>query len=227
MRTKTILTMAALSVASIATAVAQTVYSVNAVGYVNVTVPAGKFALLANPLNQVVSGAPSNTLSNVLPGVPNNTVVYVFNSATGAFDLATFRTATSSWTGPGATAVLDPGKGFFVKNAGTADLPITFVGEVPQGTNLVVTVPAGFSLIGSIVPQAGKLETDLKFPAANTDKAYLFDTASQSYQIFTRRGAANWSGVTGVTEPALAVAQGFFYQAAAATTWTRSFNVNQ
>jgi hypothetical protein len=219
MRTKTILTMAALSVASIATAVAQTVYSVNAVGYVNVTVPAGKFALLANPLNQ-----PTNSLSAVLPGVPNGTIVFIANSA-GGFDKATLRGTV--WTGPGATDLLNPGAGFFVQNAGTADMTITFVGEVPQGTNLVVSVPVGFSLLSSIVPQQGKIETDLKFPAVNTDKLFIFDTTSQAYQAFTRRGAATWTGVAGVPEPVIAVAQGFFYQAAAATTWTRSFTVNQ
>lgn len=222
MRTKTILTMAALSVASLATAVAQTVYSVNAVGYVNVTVPANGFALLANPLNQ-----PTNSLTAVLPGVPNGTIVYVFNTTTGAFDTATFRSANNAWTGGGAAALLNPGQGFFVKNPGATALNITFVGEVPQGTNLVVSVPVGFSLLSSIVPQAGKLETDLKFPAANTDKAYVFDSTSQNYQIFTRRGAAAWTGVAGVTEPSVGVAQGFFYSAAAATTWSRSFNVNQ
>lgn len=218
MRTKTMLTLAALSVASIATAVAQTVYSVNAVGYVNVTVPAGKFALLANPLNQ-----PTNNLASVLPGVPANTVVYIFNAA-GQFDVATAR-AGGLWTGTGAADLLNPGSGFFVKNAGTADMTITFVGEVPQGTNLTVNIPAGFSLISSIVPQAGKLETDLKFPAAVNDKAYVFDNTAQSYTVFTRRAGGVWTGGTG--EPSLAVAQGMFYQAAAAGKWTRSFNVNQ
>jgi len=123
--------------------------------------------------------------------------------------------------------LLNPGMGFFVQNAGTADLAITFVGEVPQGTNLVVSVPVGFSLLSSIVPQAGKIETDLKFPAANGDKAYLFDATSQAYQTFTRRSAGTWTGVAGIPEPTINVAQGFFYQAAAATTWTRNFTVNQ
>jgi len=210
--------MAALSVASIATAVAQTVYSVNAVGYVNVTVPAGKFALLANPLNQ-----PTNSVAAVLPGVPSGTIVYIFNAA-GAFDQATAR-AGGVWTGTGAADMLNPGAGFFVKNAGATDMTITFVGEVPQGTNLTVNIAAGFSLIGSIVPQVGGLETVLGFPAANGDKAYLFDNTAQTYTTYTRRGVGVWTGGSG--EPSLAVAQGIFYQAAAATTWTRSFSVNQ
>src|SRR5439155_26780565 len=50
MRTKTLLLPAALSAAGLASATAQ-VYSVNAVGYVNVSVPAHKLAILGVPLN--------------------------------------------------------------------------------------------------------------------------------------------------------------------------------
>jgi hypothetical protein len=218
MRAKTLLLTAALSAVSIAAAVAQTVYSVNAVGYVNVTVPAGKFALLANPLNQ-----PTNSIAAVLPDVPANTVVYVYNATTSAFDTATKRGTV--WTGPAAASLLNPGTGFFVKNAGTADLNITFVGEVPQGTNLTVNIPkGGFYLLGSIVPQSGKVKTDLGLPAVANDKVYVFDSTSQAYNILTYRGAA-WTGTGG--EPTINVAQGFFYQATAAGNWTRSFSVNQ
>jgi hypothetical protein len=214
---KTLIMTAALCAACVATSVAQTVYSVNAVGYVNVTVPASGFAILANPLNQ-----PTNSLAAVLPDAPVNTVVYIFDAATQSFSLATKR--TTGWTGTGASAMLDPGKGFFIKNPNATDMTLTFVGEVPQGENLSVSFPAGFSLLGSIVPQAGTLETDLKFPAAQNDKAYIFNAATQSYTVLTRRASA-WTGGTG--EPAVAVAQGLFYQAVTAGSWTRSFSVNQ
>jgi hypothetical protein len=221
MRAKTLLLTAALSAVSIAAAVAQTVYSVNAVGYVNVTVPAGKFALLSNPLNQ-----PTNSIAAVLPDVANNTVVYVFDPTTGAFTQTTKRAGV--WTGAAATALLNPGQGFFIKNAGTADMTVTFVGEVPQGTNLTINFPkAGFYLVGSIVPQAGKVQTDLGLPAVNGDKVYQFSTASQGYNTLTKRAGTTWTGTGG--EPTVAVAEAFFYQAstATATAWTRSFSVNQ
>jgi hypothetical protein len=220
MRTKTLLLTAAMSAAAIATSVAQTVYSVNAVGYVNVPVAAGKFALLANPLNQ-----PTNSLAAVLPDVPANTVVYVFQS--GGFVQATKR-STGAWSGPGATANIDPGQGFFIKNAGTTDFTVTFVGEVPQGTNLTVNLAAGINLVGSIVPQQGKVETDLKIPAANGDILYQWDPATQAYKTAaTRRtNVGQWTGGTG-SEPVIGVGEGFFYSAKAAGTWTRSFSVNQ
>jgi hypothetical protein len=220
MRTKTVLLTAALGAVSIATAAAQTVYSVNAVGYVNVTVPAGKFALLANPLN-----LPTNSLAAVLPDVPaNTTVVYPFNAATGAFDSTTKR--TTGWTGTGAGALLNPGSGFFIKNGAATDITITFVGEVMQGTNLTVNVPAGFSCIGSMVPVEGKVETDLKIPAANGDVCYTFNVATGQYNgASTRRTAVGqW---TGTPEPTIKVAEAFFYKAVSAGNWVRNFTVNQ
>jgi hypothetical protein len=215
MRTKTVLLTALLGAASVATSVAQTVYSVNAVGYVNVTVKAGMFALLANPLNQ-----PTNSLAAVLPDVPVGTMVYVFNLTSGQFDNATKR--ATSWSGPAATATLNPGTGFFLKNAGATDMNITFVGEVPQGTALTVNYPAGFSLVGSIVPQAGLLEKDLGFPAKNGDMVYKFNGTDYG-TAYTRRAAA-WSG--GGTDVPMTVAEGVWLKAAAAGAWTRSFSVN-
>lgn len=215
MRTKTVLLTTLLGAASIATSVAQTVYSVNAVGYVNVTVKAGAFALLANPLNQ-----PTNSLAAVLPDVPANTIVYVYNQTTGQFDQATKR--ATSWSGTAATAILNPGTGFFLKNAGATDMSITFVGEVPQGTALEVKYPAGFSLIGSIVPQAGDLEKDLGFPAKTGDMIYKFNGVDYGTP-YTRRAAA-WSG--GGTTVQMGVAEGVWLKAVAAGSWTRSFSVN-
>jgi hypothetical protein len=214
MRTKTLLVTAVLGAAGVVGAMAQTVYSVNAVGFVNKTVPAGQFALLANPLK-----LETNSLIAVLPDVPANTKVYVFDPATQLFSIFTKR--TSSFTGTGSDTVrLNPGMGFFVQNVGTADFTVTFVGEVVQGDTIKTDFPAGFSLIASQVPQAGKLETDLKLPAKQNDKAYIY--GATGYTILTRR-ASSWTP----SEPQVGVGEGFFFQAVAAGSWTRSFSVNQ
>jgi hypothetical protein len=196
------------------------VYSVNAVGYVNVTVPAGKFALLANPLK-----LPTNSIPAVLPDVPQGTTVFIYNAATTSYTSATKR-PSGSWTGDGAAATLSPGQGFWVKNAGTTDMNITFVGEVMQGDTTVLNVPyvAGFNLLGSQVPQTGKLETDLGFKASANDQVYLFNPASSDYSSYTKRATGTWSG--GAGEPSIPVATGFFLKASAAGSWTRSFSVN-
>lgn len=215
MRTKTLLLTAVLGVATLASSYAQ-VYSVNAVGYVNVTVKAGAFQILANPLNQ-----PTNTIPAVLPDVPANTVVYIFDPATSAYTQATKR-ASGAWTGTAAAALLNPGQGFFIKNAGTADMTITFVGEVPTGA-LKTPFVAGYNLIASKVPQAGKVKTDLGLPAVTNDQVFLFKDGA--YLSGTLRASGAWTGTTG-GEPTVAVAEGFFYKATAAGSWDRTFSIN-
>src|SRR6185436_7382863 len=86
MRTKTLLLTAAIGVAGVASSFAQAVYSVNAVGYVNVSVAknpssATTFLLVANPLN---SGG--NTIGEVLPNVPDFTILFTFNNTSGQFE---------------------------------------------------------------------------------------------------------------------------------------------
>jgi hypothetical protein len=212
MRTKTLLVTAVLGAASVACAVAQTVYSVNAVGFVNKTIPAGQFVLVANPLD-----LPTNNLAAVVPDVPvNTTKVWTFDATTGTY--ASFTRRATGWA-PNGNSVLPPGAGFFIQNTGAADFTVTFVGEVKQG-DLSNAFPAGFSLLGSQVPQAGKVETDLKLPAKNGDKVWLY--VNGVYSTLTRRATA-WTP----SEPSIDVGQGFFMQAAAAGTWTRSFSVNQ
>jgi hypothetical protein len=207
--------------------VAQTVYSVNAVGYVNVTVPANGFALLANPLNQ-----PTNTLAAVLPDATSGTKVYVINKTTGLFDTFT-KQANGAWTGVGvANARLEPGSGFFVKNPNTTNtMALTFVGEVPQTTDttaLTVTYNAGFNLVGSIVPQAGALEgTDgLGYTPTVGDVVYSFNPTTQAYATATRQANGKWTG-QGSTggAAAISVAQGFWLNAKTGGTWTRTFTI--
>ena len=81
MRTKTLLLAAAATVAGIASLQAQSnVYSVNVVGYVNVTIPTG-YSLIANPLN-----SSDNTVSNLFnatsqSGAALGSTVYTWNGA--------------------------------------------------------------------------------------------------------------------------------------------------
>jgi hypothetical protein len=215
MRTKTLLLTAVLGVATLASTYAQ-VYSVNAVGYVNVTVKAGQFAILANPLNQ-----PTNSIPAVLPDVPANTIVYVYDPATAAFTQATKR-SSGAWTGttPAGT-LLNPGQGFFIKNAGATDMTVTFVGEVPTGA-LKNPFVAGYNLIASQVPQAGKVKTDLGLPAVTNDQVHRF--VNGAYDSRTLRASGSWTG-TATGEPEVGVAEGFFYKATAAGSWDRTFSI--
>src|SRR5690349_6980992 len=124
MRTKALLLTAALAAAGVSTSVAQ-VYSVNAVGYVNVAAPAG-YSMISNPLNAV---AGNNTVAklfapaNVSPSLPFNSKVYIFDNSTGLFRTVTYSPLSQAWspTGPtGADSVIDPGNGVFFQNAGAS-----------------------------------------------------------------------------------------------------------
>jgi len=210
MRTKTLLLTAALAAAGAVSSMAQ-VYSVNAVGYVNVTVPVG-FSMIANPLK-----AADNSVAALLAAPPENTTVYLF--ANGKYSVDSF--SLGSWDD--GTEQLLPGGGAFIKNASSAAFTVTFVGEVMQG-NLSNPIPAGFSIISSQVPQTGAVDTVLGLPVGEGDTVYQFDNAHNRYAVDSY-SLGSWDTDTG---PAPAVGEAFFYKnAGAAKNWTRTFSVNQ
>ena len=209
MRTKTLLLTAAVSAAGIASSMAQ-VFSVNAVGYVNVSVKPG-FQLIANPLN-----ASDNKISALIPSAPDGTTLYKFDSASGSYSINTF--LFGAWSTPDQTLV--PGEGAFILNPDTNPLPLTFVGEVMQG-DLSNPIPKGFSIKSSQVPQAGALSGDLKFPATEGDTVYKYNTTSKGYDIYSYL-FGSWSP----NDPAVDVGESVFVNKVDSTPWTRSFNVN-
>jgi hypothetical protein len=224
MRTKTLLLTAALAAAGVASSMAQgTVFSVNAVGYVNTTLKKG-FNLVANPLN---AGA-DNTIGTLFKSTAFGTQVYRFNGT--GFDIALnddLEGKFISSTPALLTAQILPGEGLFVKNNGTADQTVTFVGEVPQG-NLSNPIPKGLSIRSSQVPQDGKITTDLGFPAKPGDQVSKWDPATQKFVgPYTFDDLENaWTLAGAKNEPSLTVGESVFVRKVAADTWTRTFNVN-
>jgi hypothetical protein len=220
MRTKLILTTAALGVASSLGAFAQ-VYSVNAVGYVNTTLKPG-FNLICNPLNNTTS----NSVEDLFPAIDNLTVFkYQVGAQGGGYVIANYSDALGGWDN---TFTLAPGEGCFVNLPGTADVTVTFVGEVMQttgGVPLSNTLPQGLSMKSSMVPQAGKLQADLGFPVADNDTVYLWNNTKTppGYDIFNYSDAlGGWDN----GDPNVAVGVAFFLSKAVAGTWVRDFTVN-
>jgi len=233
---------AALGAAGLMTASAQ-VYSVNAVGYVNVTVPGTGtgFAILANPLNGT-----NNNINTILP-LPLtavDTTIYVFDvdgSLGGTPQNYYASQYYDAGTGSGIwfpEIDLAPGVGFFIKGVTTDPshvVNITFVGEVPQGS-LVNTLQASprLSLSASMVPQAGKLDA-LAFPGSVDDVVYLWDVDGT---LEGTSGAQNWvaqqryddgaGGQLWFPDNDIKVAQGFFVQKSGSSnlSWSRNFSVN-
>jgi len=201
-----------LGLGGAATTMAQ-VYSVNAVGYVNTTLKGAAFSLISNPLD---AGAGNNTVEKLFVGMDDGSTIYQWTGKTYIINDYTFGT----WAAP--TMEVAPGGGVFVYNAG-ADKTITFVGEVMQGTGanaLKNEVPVGFSIESSMVPQAGKLQTDLKFPIVNDDTIYTYVNGKYVISSFSFDA---WDP----SEPVIGVGEAFWSYKNTATTWTRDFSVNQ
>jgi hypothetical protein len=225
---------AALAAAGAPTSMAQGVFSVNAVGYVNVPLTPG-FNLVANPL-QATDNTIANLFKNISPSIPPGLKVFAFDDVTGGFaPAATYRGAPFNRFDPPASAALtiDVGEGAFVfdpRVTGSAALTLTFVGEVRQGT-LDNPLPAGFSIKANMVPQSGRPSDFGTLPAAPGDKLFKFNKTTGGYDTWTYRGAPfnRWQGADGSTTlPVIDVGEAFFYyRAGAAATWSRTFNVNQ
>ncbi len=211
MKTKSLILAAALAVTGVVAASAQTVYSVNVVGYVNVTLYPG-FNLVANPLNTT-----NNTIAALLPGIPNLTV-YKYVPGSGyisytydEFDLVWF---------PNGDATLNPGEGAFIKNPYNTNIVVTFVGEVLQG-QLTNSLPVGFSIRSSMVPQQGAIDSVLQFPAQGGDAIYRY-VPGQGYQVYVYD---DLDLVWLPTAPVINVGEAFFVRRGSAGEWVRNFTV--
>ena len=224
MRTKTLLLTAALSVAGIATSLAQTpVYSVNAVGYVNTDLTPG-YNLISNPLDNKTGNTIQNLFGTGIQGtIPNNLTVYHFDPVTDAFVTAVYDDVDGVFL-PTAAAntVIAPGNGVFVRNPGTTNLRVTFVGEVEQGTESNQAVPQGYSIKASTVPVAGTVAA-MEFPGAQNDRIFEWNPTTQQFITSAFDDVDNaWLPQV----PNIAVGEAFFVFKNAAATWTRNFTVN-
>jgi len=219
MRTKALVAAAALLAAGALSSMAQSnVYSLNVVGYVNVTLNTG-FNMLANQLDLDGTGL-NNTVTTVFgTALPSGSSVYAY--VNGAYNPSASYTTKGGWSGgAGVQAGLQPGGGVFVKVPSTAT--VTLVGNVLQGA-LAQTYNSGFNIIGSKVPQSGLLQTDLGYTPTSGDSVYRYDSATQAYlpsASYTTKGG--WS-----PQPTIGVGEAFWLKSAAVSggTWTRNFTV--
>jgi hypothetical protein len=224
MRTKTLLLTAALGIASAATSMAQAVYSVNAVGYINLTLKPG-FNLVANQLN----ATGNNRLDTVLPAAPLETQVLKFANNNYTSDISDGASWLDAGTGNPSTTAVNPGDGFFYFNPGASDVTATLVGEVPQG-DVGFSMGPGFSLVSSKVPQDISLTAANGFPQVLEAQYLTFNAMTQNYNTALINDGSAWlDSSTG--DPADArptVGQGFFIFNPGTTpmVWTRSFSVN-
>jgi hypothetical protein len=210
--------------ASLASSVAQSnVYSLNVVGYYNVTVPQNQFYMIANQLNTT-----NNTVGSLIPLVQDFTVLYKYigggyqgNQFVGPANFGT------GWDFPDWT--LNPGETAFIKDPATpGGQTLTFVGEVLQGT-LTTTVPIGsIRFMSSQVPQAATLAA-LGVPGEDFDIAYVYNNGYNATTFTSPVNFGNgWDYDPSGNGPIIQVGQGFGYLKApggVSSSWVRSFTV--
>jgi len=218
MRTKTLLVTAALTAAGALSSMAQ-VYSVNIVGYINLTVPTG-FSMIANQLN----ATPDNTLATILPNVAENTQIFKFNGT--GYDISLFSADNPGWSNPAMS--VSPGEGVFISvdpAFAPNGQPVTFVGDVKLVST--VAVPNGFSVASSVLPISDTLD-NLGFPTRENDQIYFLDNATKSYKI-TLFSADNPPPGWAPFVPTPAIGQSFFVsgdqQFGPPRSWSRTFSV--
>jgi hypothetical protein len=94
---------------------------------------------------------------------------------------------------------------------------------VAQGAASNKQLLAGFNMTGSVVPQEGKLATDLGYVPAAGDFVYKYVSATQSYEpAYGYDEFGEWTPA----EPVIKVGEAFFLDSEGAKSWTRNFSVN-
>jgi hypothetical protein len=216
MRTKALLGAAILA-AGLATSMAQNVYSLNVVGYYNVTIPANGFAMVANQLVTT-----NQTLGGVLPTAPDGTLFIKWDGL--AYSTANYDELEPGWLPAGAPArSFDLGEGAFIKNVTASPMTITFVGEVKQGAT-TNGLPAGFSIESLNTPQAGAI-TSFNYPVEDGALLIQWDKTTQGYKTFNYDELEpGWLPAPG---PSVQVGDAFWSKRAAAANWERNFTVPQ
>jgi hypothetical protein len=233
MRTK-VLVCAAVMAASLASSMAQ-VYSLNVVGYVNVTLPHSQFTAVCNPLDAslggTVAGGNDNTNLfniNTMTGLAGNSSMATFNPALADYNPSvSYSGIAKKWA---SVIPMAPGKGILFYNNGAADAVVTFVGQVEQGTYTVASLANnGFSLVGSPVPIGGDITnstTAVGLVPGNGDTVSTFNGAVADYNA-----SSKWSGIShkwaASASSTIAPGQAFLYYNNQATvnTWTSNFTV--
>jgi hypothetical protein len=221
------------------------VYSVNAVGYVNMSVPGGKQAILNNPLNNS-----NNNVNVVLPLANNagNAGSAIFRyanppAAAGFLDPIEWFDDFGWFSASDDNPTLAPGEGFYFRNANSAAVNLTFVGEVPQG-HLVNNIPGNNRLAfrGSQTPRALPLGDTtinaagtLQYPADDGDAVFFYNNVKvpagfdDPYEYFDGFGWFAASNDQGPAGPVINVGVGFAVRKGVGKTakdWIQDFSVN-
>ena len=73
--------------------------------------------------------------------------------------------------------------------------------------------------LGSAIPRAGRISTDLLYTnASSNDTLQIWNVTNRAFATYTNRGGANWSP----SEPYIGLAEGFILHSATNHTWIQT-----
>jgi hypothetical protein len=233
MRTKTLLLSALLGTVGSISAMSQSVYSINSVGYITLTLVPG-YTMIADQLMATGGNAISNVMNDA--GAQFDSIgIFQWNGHSYAVDQGDSAGSPydNGWDNNGLIT-LNPGQGAWVLNEngpGGADVTVTFVGTVPQGTN-AVNLAAGYNQMSSPAPIGGDLVTAAGLINFNDgDIVDAWNPATKSYTVYTADIAGGTEGYLQEWDPPgdpqVAVGQAVWYFAQAPIVFSQVFSVNQ
>jgi len=227
MRTKALLSVAAIAASAISAMAQSNVYSLNIVGYATVTIPSG-YSLLANPL----SAGATNGANEIMAPIDGEQIL-TWNASTSSYNSVSYLQAFGGWVDDNFASAnppsLPPGVGFFFKNP-NATTNITFVGQVvpgPASTNKI-TLSAGYSMIGSALPAnvSDITAAPVSLPLIDGMQILTFNSTTSTYNSSSYLVAfGGWvdDNFASVPAPSYSIGQGFFFKNPnAQASWSQS-----
>lgn len=224
------------------------VYSRNAVGYVNVSIPgSGQFNLLTVSLQGVTStGMTFHELfgTNQLtqsPLILLCDIVYLWDKTTQSYLQYAQKVdgqfySTDNWFGSPTNPVVNPGTALWIQSAGgQSDKTLSMVGSVPSTNQFTLPVAgSGFSLMGNPYPVSTPLDSFINTSDGATgspltlfaDRVYMWDVVLQEYVQLGLKPDNKWyytdDWLGTAADYVIKPGEGFWYEAKNAFTVTET-----
>ena len=199
-----LLTIGVVAGLLMASRVAAQTESTNATGYFNSSYQPG-YALIAVHLD-----TEPNTVDQVIASPPEGTQLLKLESQ--GWRTNVYNGGGSGWTFPEMT--LAPGEAAVLQSP--EEWIQLWAGRVWEG-EFDIVIPAGGSLRGNPVPQAGRLSEALQFPKVVGTRIYRVDNVTGEFLLRATCTEVGWEP----EDPLLQLGEGFYVEAPVEFVWTR------
>ena len=214
--------ISAIVALTVVAALAQEVFSVNALGYIKKTLPpGGKLICLNLPLDSMVEGSNVFGRTSIAQEVPNGTEVSFWNEENQRWSSGT-KTTKGVWLEPQSNRIIRVGEGFFLRSptSWTEPIELTIAGEVPStGTSTRnVAGSSRLDVVGNPYPTSFKFGvSDLAKNAANGSEVSFWNEDAQRWSSGTKTAKGVW--LEPQSNYVVKSTEAFFLKTSNATAW--------